>query len=708
MTENESLFTWRAFQAELVERLLSFHDNRRSLLELLAEMKAEGMMPISLNDQGADGQVVQLTDIDPFTFLTTIHRSITPQNRVDQCRFLKQRWALDAEVPADFHGIPVVNNQSAWFFPYGKKRQSDDIDQLWALASAAHAGPEQVGNDLFTRCLAVHKVALAKLTMGLFWLKPERYLALDRKNRSSLEALGINPKVESWDAYLKLLMEFQSKSRQTHWEFSHDAHLVSVGEVAGYDSDTPGADERFAIPGGARVWVYAPGENAYMWDDFFEEEIAAIGWDYLGDLSAYESKQAIIERMLDEETRDTRPTNDAKACWDLAHEVSVGDVFFVKRGLYEILGAGVVTSDYRFDTEREAYRHVVEMDWQLRGNWQRADHGSIKTLTEITPDREKVQALVDLVNGRSEALSMVEEAEPVAASNPPYTDADDLASLFMAPDTFRRMKSLLRTKKNLVLQGPPGVGKSFVARRLAFALMGERDKSRVAMVQFHQSYAYEDFIQGYRPAGEQGGFALRDGVFYRFARQALQDPGRPYVFIIDEINRGNLSRIFGELMLLIEHDKRSQDYAVALTYSPTERFYLPENLHLIGLMNTADRSLAMVDYALRRRFAFVDLEPEFRSARFVEHLREYFEASFVTDIVARLEALNTVIAQDSRDLGKGFCIGHSFFCINSEQPPITPESWYQQIISAEIEPLLHEYWADKPEKAREEVAKLRV
>ena len=225
------------------------------------------------------------------------------------------------------------------------------------------------------------------------------------------------------------------------------------------------------------------------------------------------------------------------------------------------------------------------------------------------------------------------------------------------------------------------------------------------MVQFHQSYAYEDFVQGWRPT-ETGGFTLRNGVFFEFCERARERPSTPFVFIIDEINRGNLSRIFGELLMLIEADKRGSEYAIPLTYSnPGERFAVPENVHVLGLMNTADRSLAMVDYALRRRFAFETLQPAYRTEEFREYLIEAgVDGSLVDRIEDRISAINERIRED-KDLGPGFQIGHSYFVPDDEDSP--DERWFRTIVETQIEPLLREYWFDRPETVDELLETLR-
>jgi MoxR-like ATPase len=321
----------------------------------------------------------------------------------------------------------------------------------------------------------------------------------------------------------------------------------------------------------------------------------------------------------------------------------------------------------------------------------------------ITPQQDAV--IRQLLAGQPAAPLPTEPTPPLDEPRA-YTRADLLKGLFIEEAKVDAMLRTLASKRNLILQGPPGVGKTFVARSLAYCHMGDKDKNRLGFVQFHQSYSYEDFVEGIRPDGK-GGFHVQDGVFKRFCLQAAKSPQLEHVFIIDEINRGNLSKILGELMMLIEHDKRGEDHAVTLTYSQ-DKFHVPANVRLIGMMNTADRSLALVDYALRRRFNFMEITPGFASPKFTVHLTErnvHPDRSKV--IVTAMTKLNETIAdpKKSPELGEGFRVGHSYFCGG---PKVADQQrWLNDIIDLEIGPLLKEYWFDNTKRYEEVMQQLR-
>ncbi len=288
--------------------------------------------------------------------------------------------------------------------------------------------------------------------------------------------------------------------------------------------------------------------------------------------------------------------------------------------------------------------------------------------------------------------------EPTAPTN--HYGADDfLAEVYVDEPVYKKMCSVLGSKKNLILQGAPGVGKTFAAKRLAYSLMPERDEDCIEFVQFHQNYSYEDFVMGYKPADFDSGFALKNGVFYRFCEKAKENLDKNFYFIIDEINRGNMSKIFGELLMLIESDYRGE--SVTLAYKD-EKFFVPENLYIIGMMNTADRSLAMIDYALRRRFGFVKMEPAFENEKFEKFIAS-IESETLVKLVDQVKSLNEEIEND-KSLGKGFRIGHSYFCgLTAEN---CNEEALRNIIECDIVPMLEEYWFDDEKKVEEWADKL--
>ena len=434
----------------------------------------------------------------------------------------------------------------------------------------------------------------------------------------------------------------------------------------------------------------------------------AIGWDNLGNLTQYPTKESIKAKMREINGKPNYSyMNDGLATWQFCHDIKVGDIVYAKKGVDTIIGRGVVTSSYEYDPNRKEYRHIHKVNWthdKKEHVISVNDKCALKTLTDITPYPETTKYYEEQFNIDSDQCETFVQ--------PDYTKKDFLREVYMSEEDYNSLVSLLEHKKNIILQGAPGVGKTFAAKRLAYSIIKRKAPSLVKMVQFHQSYSYEDFVRGYRPTDK--GFEIKNGPFYDFCKKAEEDSENRYFFIIDEINRGNLSKIFGELFMLIEADKRADPLknnqpSVQLLYRDpkkgVEEFSIPSNLYIIGMMNTADRSLA-----LRRRFGFFELKPAFENENFKEYERALNSKKF-TALIGAIKAINEKIEEDT-SLGSGFCIGHSFFCgldeetNNDDSCNVDIDTKLESIVKYEIKPLLQEYWFDDAKKVKNEVDKL--
>ena len=827
-------YTWIPFYKEFSQKLLKYKDNRTPLINWIYE-NIDGSLIKHFKDNN-EGK--RMPDIDPFTVMAIINRGITWNKKIELCKQFKSFLNISTPVPQDFSGIPEMNNQRSNFIGFEHRRKEGDIERLWKVFEDA-----VLDRDIEKSYDALNGQFLIRyiLSMGLFWIRPDKFLALDGHNRPILEKLGI----ASFDGRFVLYKDYKAIMERldakissgelgcsNYAEFSHEAYVQNGGA-----STRDIAKEPAPIKYGKSYWIYSLGENASKWQECQEEGLMCIGWDKLGDLSEYDSREEVRSEIKNYYPTDGNAKNDSLAVWQFANEMKPGDIVFAKKGLTKIIGRGIVKSDYIFDNKRNDFKHVRKVEWTNVGEWISTEQSAMKTLTNITKYKDYVERLNNLIGvnktvksndftgkqywwltgspkywspskdwelgedidytlynekgnkrrvfkhfleakpgdlviayestpklqivalGRvvsetdgevlyirktEELLSPVpydviqndpilKPSEPVMnrcqgslfkltqveydeimrlvrKDNPepviddegddeeeyaPYWDEDFLKEVYMKEKDYERLKELLLRKKNLILQGAPGVGKTYAAKRLAYAIMGEKNDNRVKIVQFHQNYSYEDFVLGYKP-NENGGFELKEGIFYQFCKKAATDKYNEYFFIIDEINRGNLSMIFGELLMMIEKEYRNTP--VQMSYAD-RRFAVPSNVYLIGMMNTADRSLAMIDYALRRRFSFLEMKPAFDNAVFKYNIIKKHD-THLDKLVNALIDLNKVIAEDD-SLGTGFCIGHSYLCDLGDDYDL------ESIVEYDIIPMLREYWFDNNERFEKEAQKLR-
>ena len=685
----EERFTWIPFYKELAKALLAYKDDRKPLVDFIySDLSTVGDKSLVEYIHMEDGSHVK--DIDPFSVFAIFNRSLKLENKMAFLQKFKDRFGIKADLPKDFDGIPTVNSQRAFFFNWAEKN-AESIRQFWEL----YEGVVLEKDISQTFDMMVNKtVSQYSLTMILYWIAPNRFLNLDGRNRSYLSVLGFPEKYPNLDysKYSKLMQDVRNKMDDhtiPYSSFPELSHAAFLNTPKKQDYEKKNDNKAVAY------WLYSPGEQAVFWDEYHQEGIMGLGWNKIGDLRAYKKQADLIAPLKQNYGSDTSQKNSADMLYGFVYEMKPGDIVFAKKGRSTIVGRGVVTSEYYYDGNHEIHPHLRKVKWTHKGEWKLDNMLAMKTLTNITRYSDVVKQLKELIDDSDKYESPMDDKPLPKKTYKSYTDKDFLREVFISPQDYYALVNLLLRKKNLILQGAPGVGKTFAARKLAYAIMGEMNDDRIMQVQFHQNYSYEDFVMGYKP-NDKGGFDLKPGKFYKFCKDAEKDRDHDYFFIIDEINRGNLSKIFGELLMLIESDYRDKE--IDLSYND-EKFSVPSNVYIIGMMNTADRSLAMIDYALRRRFSFFEMKPGFETEAFNNHILGW-SSTRLRNLIDAIIELNKEIEKDD-SLGSGFCIGHSYLCNFDNGFDL------ESIVDYDIIPMLREYWFDNDDKFNQESQKLR-
>ena len=701
-------FTWVPIYQELAKELGRWESRQEELISFLETLRAEGHVITPLQDKDADGARFRLREIDPFTFFGVFNRRITYDQRIAILRRIKQHFRLRSDLPEDLDGVPILTNMRSCFFPNQTSRDANDISRLWRVFQLA-LGESPLENkeflEAFDAALQV-KQTNVNLTIALFWIRPDTFLSLDQSTR---EYLGIRLPTGGLSAkFYAEMVRLMSEEEKPFPEISLSAWGAENERMRVIAESK---EAQYRAWGGISYWLV----GAY-WDDrdpadqterFLEEGI----WE-----NGYKNRyinEVMSMRVNDRIAIKSASTQRTGLPFDARNKT-------VSRMTIKAIGTVVANRNDGRTVEVEWDPDFKEKTWYFYTNrstiWRlRLDENyrfreyAEKLKDFVWYDREQdYDWFLNHMLNASDTDQILSEF--IEVSKAPYSIDDMIASgVFLSKEELEHIIERLQSKKAMILQGPPGVGKTFISRKLGYALMNELDNDRLEMVQFHQSYSYDDFVRGYRPvAGKAGSFVLKNGIFYEFCQKATRDPDREYVFVIDEINRGNISQIFGELLMLIEPDKRGPEFALPLAYRTEDEphFFVPPNLYLIGLMNVADRSLAMVDYAMRRRFVFITLKPQYDSPLFREWLvQRGMDPELVQFIVERMTRLNNEIREDPL-LGENYELGHSFFLPKGDSFAGLDKSWYRRVVRTEIIPLLKEYWFDNPRRADEAEKKL--
>lgn len=815
--KTEEIYSWIPFYEELADKLYEYKNRKDELFEIIKELREEHDYFNYLNFEKEEWWGPRNYTIDPFSVFAVMNRGITDANRFKIGEIYKETFVLNAAVPNDFTGIPVLNNMQSFF-------ADKETNELWILFEEAinYAETKEISDDLIAAYDAARKIkgnGMGMLTIALYLVRPNVFMPLDRNSREYIASkykVTVPTSNNDQTTYFKFLNELEKVSENIpFYNISYDAWLYDENEMKIHPSDLTKEDwsnllknpevftenalitmkafmhhdgkatctqlankfgrvknfykgnvesigQRVSKETGIKVydeggkerwWRFAAtGEDApeevagsYYWQirpeladaldeidlsdyPLYEKDKKFIELNYyfaelneqLVELSFSEIEEIIGQSLPKSVTIDSTYWSGPKdhalpRTWEsngyqlihlsLEDQIAIFEkktrsesrLEIITEVINELGGEATYSAIYnQLKNKPNFYPENFASDSNLQASVRRIiqEHSSDSSIYESSNEDifYSVKGVGRGVWGVRESYRKYEKRNDI------YIAEDFLSEVYMSEGSYNTIRHLLKEKKNLILQGAPGVGKTFAAKRLAYSMMEEEDNSRIEFIQFHQNYSYEDFVMGYQPDGE--GFTLKEGLFIEFCEKArVDEEEKDYFLIIDEINRGNISKIFGELLMAIEKDYRGEE--VKMAYNGM-LFSVPENLYIIGMMNTADRSLALIDYALRRRFSFYEMTPGFQTNGFKKY-QASLENEHFNQVIERIEGLNIEIKQDPT-LGDGFQIGHSYFT-NQRKESYT-DGWLKRVIQYEIIPMLQEYWFDDEEKVKENSRKL--
>lgn len=632
----DTKFQWIPFYEELADKLLEYKDKRQELFSIIKNLASKTTFMDFLKLDRKEQWESRNNEIDPFSVFAIFNRGIKDNNRITIANLFKEALCISADLPQVFIGIPLKHKLKSI---YGGN------DEVWglfveAMQYAQSGQASEKFNEYFASAINAHNNGLPSITIGLFWIRPNIFLNLDGLNTSFIK--NTNNNLDALSEKLPYLENSKPNGMQ-YLELCKICKDLLKTNIYPF-STFPEMSEY--------VYIYQTTQKSSLENDF---------------------KKWFEKLIKPDDTLYSQSTIDAY-CLALKNATTELDNAegFEYTNLFSYKDLHIFQNIYKQIRQANNYEEVNKK------YSNQAYHAGLKKYMEFLEERNVI-------------LSPETSSTEVPAEL--YTTDNFLQDVYISEEQYNKIMRVLERKKNIILQGAPGVGKTYIAKRLAYSLMGKKDEKRVKMVQFHQSYSYEDFIIGYKP--NNTGFSLQEGEFYKFRNLAIDNTHQKYYFIIDEINRGNLSKIFGEVFMLLEADKRKPEDAIRLLYNHDENrddFYIPDNLYIIGTMNTADRSLAMLDYALRRRFAFINIEPAFESKQFKNYKEQINNEQF-DKLIENIKDLNNEIKKDE-NLGEGFQIGHSYFITDKIQD--INDEYIKDLIQYEILPLLEEYWFDDP------------